>query len=62
MEAVDHYREGVLDLIYYIEWEESELFIGEEQTLIDTGHTSYSVEFAPDFEPTVWQPPVNEVR
>lgn len=61
VEAMDHYTEGVLDLIH-MEWEGSELSVGEEQTLIKTGSTSYSVEFAPDDESKVWQPPVDEVR
>lgn len=61
VEAMDHYTEGVLDLIR-LKWEGSELSIGEEQTLIKTGSTSYPVESAPDDGPKVWQPPVDEVR
>lgn len=58
---MDHYTEGVLDLIN-MEWEGSELSLGEEQTLINTGDTSYPVEFAPDDETNMWQPPADEVR
>ncbi|GAB1743028.1 hypothetical protein NU219Hw_g8724t1 [Hortaea werneckii] len=59
--AIDCHREGVLDLIY-MGWEGSELSIGEDQTSINTGHTSYPVESAPDDDPERWQTPVDEVR
>lgn len=61
VQAMDHYTEGVLDLIN-MEWEGSELSLGEEQTLIKTGSISYPMDFVPDDEPKIWQPPIDEVR
>ena len=58
--AMDQYREGVLDLIF-MEWEGTELSIGEEQRLVRTVTLSYRIDFPLD-QSQRWESPIDEVR
>ncbi|KAI7551752.1 hypothetical protein KC316_g14144 [Hortaea werneckii] len=59
--AMDHYRKGVLDLIFS-EWEGSEISVGQEKKLIDSGDMNSLVEVPLNYDPGEWVPALDELR